>query len=289
MSDKITKSQKLKLLGSFVTTVPLGVLAVMAIIIYLNSTFGWFAQNTQVSGRGMSARVEDVTFPDMKAWRFDLNAQSNGDELGDTLDKDGTWVDAIDSLTTTNPKGILPVVENVYNSGDTGEKFKYISLHLGTIDNLLTTSDDNCFYIRFDVTEDLFRSAIGFSLTTSGVHIYSLDGAERTSTIAAIVDGEGNNLNIIDTFVEIFQVDAAISTTEYTPAANQAAIDALFTSGSRLVNGGALHDFGTQSDSYYLYVRFSPDLEKCFEATDHIATYMPCEVTFDVSLIVSFD
>ena len=57
VSDKITKSQKLKLLGSFVTTVPLGVLAVLAIIIYLNSTFGWFANNKQVSGRGMQTTI----------------------------------------------------------------------------------------------------------------------------------------------------------------------------------------------------------------------------------------
>ena len=289
MLNNVSKSQKFKLLSSFISTLFLGVLAIFMIVMYLNPSLGWFSKNIEVAGNGMGVQVEKSAFPDMKAWRFNLNDQLNGDELGDTLDKTGTWVDAIDSLTTTNPKGILPVVENDYAQGNTGEKYKFISLHLGTIDNLLTTSSDNCFYIRFDVTGELFRSAATYLLSTSDVHVYDFDGDERTSAIAGIEDGEGNNLNILNTFVDIFQVDAAISTIEYTPVTNQAAIDALFTNESRLVNGSALHDFGEQSENYYLYFRFSPDLEKCFEATDHIAVYMPCEVTFDISLIVSFD
>lgn len=289
MLNNVSKSQMFKLLSSFISTLFLGALVTLMIVMYLNPSLGWFSNNREVDGNGMIVQAENNAFPDMKAWRFNLNDQSNGDELGDTLDKTGTWVDAIDSLTTTNPKGILPVVENNYAQGDTGEKYKYISLHLGTIDNLLTTSSDNCFYLRFDVTDELFHSAAGFALTTSDVHVFDYNGEERTSEIAGIEDGDGNNLNILNTFVDIFQVDATISTTEYTPVTNQAAIDALFTNESRLVNGDAMHDFGEQSENYYLYFRFSPDLEKCFEATDHIAVYMPCEVTFDISLIVSFD
>jgi len=258
------------------------------VIVYLRNSLGWFANNKDVSGNGAQVKIAADIFPEMKAWRFDLEAQSNDDEVADTLNKAGTWVDAINNKTTTNPKAIKHVEEK--NTGGSGEKYKFVSLHLGTIDNLLETSNDNCFYIRFDVTDKIYRSAIGFSLEKADIHVYDMDGVERTDTIDEMEDSEGNNLNILDKFVAIFQVDAAIDSNEYAPTDKQKEIDELFTEENRLENDGdSLRDFGAQANQYYIYIRFSPDLEKCFEATDHIATYMPCEVTFDVTLTLTFD
>ena len=310
---------------SATSAIVIAVIIFMSAAVFFNGSLGWFSQNRQVSGSGMSVSPGASDFPEMHAWRFDLTATvgtgDNTDEDGDTLDKRGQWVDALDHETVTDPEGILPV-EN-YSGNAHHELLKFKSLHLGTVDNLLTLSEDNCFYIRFDVTDELFRTYVGYSLDDSGITVYDQDRNDRTSEIAALEDEEHNSLNALDKFVELFQADVAVSANEFTPgliynkatgelitgepgegvvtATGEEMIDALFyttetvegnevtTRTGLLTNGDDLRDLGEQARAYYIYIRFSPDLEKCFEATDHIATYMPCEITFDVTLTLSFE
>lgn len=292
MENSGIKKQNAALLSRLIAIILIGAITGLSVFIYFNSALGWFAGNKNVSVSGMSVTPDGVIFPEMNAWRFDLTATSNGDEDGDALVKTGSWVNAIDTTTTTNPKAILPVVEKTYGAGESGEILTFRSLHLGTVDNLLTLSNDNCFYIRFDVTDELFQSTVGYSLTTSGIHVYDFDGNDQTAYIDALEDENHNSLNALQQFVDIFQVDAAVSSSEYTPDDNQDDIDALFYTGSTrtglLVNNAANVSLGEQSAAYYIYIRFSPDLEKCFEATDDIVPFMPCEVTFDVTLTLTF-
>lgn len=285
------------LAGRFVMLVTMFVILVALLVIYLNRSLGWFSQNEEVTGNGMSVLADLDDFPDMNAWRFDMDATlgsgDNTDENGDHIVKEGSWVSAIDPSGTTNvDKTILPVVEN--GSGGTlhSEQYMFRSLHLGTVDNLLTLSNDNCFYLRFDVTQVIYRSAIGYSLSDAGIHIFDQSREECTTEVGAI---EG--VDVLGKFVELFLVDAAVSTSRYEPNADLDEINALFyttennvtTRTGLLTNGGALLDLGEFDGPYYIYVRFSPDLDKCFEATDHIVTYMPCEITFDFTLSITFD
>ncbi|MBP5312433.1 MAG: hypothetical protein J6112_06345 [Clostridia bacterium] len=62
MSDRSEKRQVLKILGSFAASVPLGILAVFAILVYFNSTFGWFANNRNVSGNNMQVALETYDY-----------------------------------------------------------------------------------------------------------------------------------------------------------------------------------------------------------------------------------
>ena len=293
MNTNTDKKQKYLLLSRFIAVILVGAIAGLSVFLFFNNSLGWFVNSKTVSGSGMRVAPDGSVLPDMQAWRFDLDATVNGDEDGDALIKTGSWVNAIDTSTATTPKGILPVVVQTYGSGESGEIFTFRSLHLGNVDNLLTLSNDNCFYIRFDVTGELFQSAIGYSLTTADVHVYDFDGNDQTAYIDALEDENHNSLNALQQFVDIFQVDAAVSSSEYTPEDDQDDIDALFYTGDErtgmLTNGAALRDLGEQSDAYYIYVRFSPDLEKCFEATDDIVAIMPCEITFDLTLSLTFN
>ena len=256
------------------------------VIVYLRNSLGWFASNKDVSGNGAQVKVTADNFPDMHAWRFELTQTlTGGDEDADSLIKTGTWVDALDNETTTAPKGILPVIENTVEQNVEKEKFTFRSLQLGTVDNLLSLSADNCFYIRFDITEEkLYQISLGYSLVEAGIHFYQTDGTEVGSE--TIPKGP---------FVDLFVVDYFVSTTAYDPSTDTAqsttvfdAMELLCTNTS-LENGADLLALPEQENAYYLYIRFSPDLEKCFEATDHIAQYMPCEITFDVTLTVEFN
>lgn len=284
------------LLSHFIVICVLLVLIVLSLMIAFNSSLGWFANNNNVYGSSMNVKADGTVFPEMKAWRFNLDETIDDDENGDAFDKSGSWVNAIDESTTTLPKGILPVVEKAYAENTIGEKWTFYSLHLGTIDNLLTMSNDNCFYIRFDVTNIIYQASVSYSLLTSGIHVYGYDGNDETSYIAEMDDtlSESNpTQSSLQQFVDIFQVDVGVSSEEYTPSENQEQIDELFFTGETrtglLTNNGASIDLPAQEKAYYIYFRFSPDLEKCFEATDDIVSLMPCEVTFDISLTIVFD
>ena len=57
MFRSLTKSQKMKLIGSLASTAFLGFMIVIALVILLNPSLGWFSTNKQVSEAGMGVRV----------------------------------------------------------------------------------------------------------------------------------------------------------------------------------------------------------------------------------------
>ncbi len=54
MMDYLTKHQKLNVIGKIVMLALLGLFVLVVTLLYLNSAFGWFAQNEQVGGEGMA-------------------------------------------------------------------------------------------------------------------------------------------------------------------------------------------------------------------------------------------
>ena len=54
MMDYLTKHQKLNVIGKIVMLALLGLFVLVVTLLYLNSAFGWFAQNEDVSGDGMA-------------------------------------------------------------------------------------------------------------------------------------------------------------------------------------------------------------------------------------------
>lgn len=270
-----------------------GILFIFALILlicikFLFPAFGWFARNTATTADGLSVDAQPYAMPGVSAWRFDMTgtiAEFDYDEDPDSSNKAGSWVSAVDSGSVL--KSVVPVDSS---SSSNTERLTFRSLHLGTIDNLLELHNDNRFYIRLDVDNELYRAYIGYSLLSSGIRIYDVDGFDRTSEISVMTDSEGNPLNLLSRFSELFIIEVAVSSSRYSlSSGDQAAVDSLFDNNSKLSNGAALKDLGEPSGSYYIYIRLTPDLEKCFSATDHLSIYMPCEITFDVTLNISYE
>ncbi|MBQ9416643.1 MAG: hypothetical protein IJU20_07380 [Clostridia bacterium] len=284
MKETELKNLKKRQISQLVIVVIVGLAVLGALVIFFNRSLGWIVENRNVNGLdNTSMQVDGDFMPQMHAWRFDMDATIESgaleDEDGDTFSKTGVWVDALDSSSVTDSNAILPIV---IRSGG-GEKYTFRSLHLGTVDNLLTLSNDNCFYIRFDVTERPLRSAIRYELSSSAVRIYSQDGVDRTQEI------QQTDSDAIALFADLLVVEAGVSTEEYEPSEKLNEMDALVSSDGLLVNGGDWKELKGLEQGYYVYIRFYPDLSKCFDATTHIVKYMPCEIVFDLELLVSFE
>lgn len=276
-------------------------------IMFFNSTLGWFAMNRQVDGNGMGVRSSGLTFPQVHAWRFDIN----GGEINDTFVKDGVWVDGMD-VSTADPNDLISVESNDVSGGS--EAHKFISLHLGTVDNLLTLSEDNCYYIRLDITDDVI-SSLGTALrayySIEKMTFYANSGVDETSAL------EDEYPATYSSLLHLVDVDCAVSRSAkaMTGSSEEAsAIEAFFTtcaneetSGGTVTitadsnefiqldrNGGETEVYsvgeesGETSNAYYIYIRLRPDLATCFEATHDISVYMPCQLVFDISLQFEF-
>ena len=98
MLEKISKNQKVKLIGSFVGTTLLGLFVVLVIFVYLNSTYGWFANNREVGGTGMTVTVEAMQAEaEYFAYIYDVKA-GTVKYTGDTTITDPTQEPRVDNL-----------------------------------------------------------------------------------------------------------------------------------------------------------------------------------------------
>ena len=76
MLEKLAKSQKRKILGSFAATALLGVLVVLVAAMYFNSALGWFSKNRQVGAEGTGVRVRGMD-ADAKYTVYIFDAKEN--------------------------------------------------------------------------------------------------------------------------------------------------------------------------------------------------------------------
>ena len=300
-SAKMTANRKyftVRLIGMIL----LGLFVLGAILLYFNKAFGWFAQNEEVEGNGMAIQADNSGFPNIKAWRFDISHDGGTTfaETGEDFEKTGAWHDALNTVTL-DATDILPVTVSGENDDDNPEQFTYISLHLGTVDNLLDLSEDNCFYLRLDMTADMI-AAHGGSVSAS----YNVEDLTFYSVTGNIVDLEHGDQTEQATYALLMQLvdmDCAVSTTAYemTTAADASAVEALFTTATTAASVTPGTNYkqaprnGTETPiyapadptaAYYLYVRLRPDLATCFEATHDISEYMPCQILFD--MVINF-
>lgn len=76
MFENATKSQKIKLFGSFATTALLGIIVILVVVMYLNSSLGWFSNNKQVDGEGMEVEVDyDDFYVNATYYQYDPKAE----------------------------------------------------------------------------------------------------------------------------------------------------------------------------------------------------------------------
>ena len=277
MFDKLIASERARMRLKFICIFIEGVLVLAVLFMFFNMAFGWFARNRVLNASGMQVKPMGYELPTVNAWRFDLTDEDSGE----AIDKTGTWVDACYHSDPEEAWDILPLTEQDHNGG-TGEKFTFRSIHLGTVDNLLFASEDNTFYVRFNVSD---LSAIGATANVAceigpeDLHFYDLEGTERTSVLTAEQK---------TAFSQLVTVEWQVSDTAYdmTVAADAAALTALFDNSDTdtLATDGTAAVTSGHTGPYYVYLRFSPHLENCFTATDAISEYMPCQLVFDASV-----
>ncbi len=274
------KSDKKRLTVGFITLIINGFVIIAVLVVLLNLVYGWLASNHQTTASEMDNSLKASNYPVINAWRFDLLDE----ESGEAYDKSGSYVNAIDQLdqNAAAKRAITPVENNSYSQGETGEAFTFRSIHLGTIDNLISLSNDNYFYIRIDVEhpEGMYENPkISYSLINDGVKFFDLKGNNQTGNLTAEQK---------QALVDIMTVDYAVSTAKYNPISNLSDVEALFTTPQTLQNGANKFSLGERNEPYYIYLRLSPDVNKCFEATSELSTYMPCEILYDLQIELSF-
>lgn len=270
----------------------------LSALVFSVFVYAWFG-STWSGNRPFGVTTGDYPAPTMQAWKYTIS----NEDIGDTIVKTGIWEVAsssdyvIDHITTRT------------QTASNMEKYSFSSLHLGTVDNLLDLSKDNVFYIRFYVPATptaKSKARAKYALSENDILFYDLDGNEYTYNDGTPIVGSGSLLIDFSKFVEIINVDVAASDTAYDPTTFNADsscqdedIAALFAVEKdaehpngyvTLVNGADFADaFDAEKTSgYYLYVRISPNLKNCMEATDSIATLMPCELVFGITLEMEF-
>lgn len=266
------------------------------VIITTSAAFAWFS-TTFESENGVKYQTGDGTFPVMHAWMFNMTQEESGEDTA----KVGTWVSAA-TATSASPssdgqinidseeEGYLLSGVVLNNSNSITEKYVFKSLHLGTIDNLLSLSNDNYLYLRFDITTPNTMGRIAcasYLIGETDFHFYDATSADQTAAVIT----KATTYNKQSIFSEMVGVECVASTTAYAPGANLSDLESLFeNNGTLLENGAELSEIYTDENNttYYFYVRFFPDLEKCTEATDYFGEYMPCEILFDVEFTVEF-
>ncbi|MBQ9481451.1 MAG: hypothetical protein IJU84_04735 [Clostridia bacterium] len=272
----------------------------LAVFVMAAATYAWFTTVWR-GERKLTAKTGEGAFPPLHAWIFDVD----NEESGETILKKGTWKNALGNGTDNPNYSIKGISEG--NGVGNSEKFTFKTLHLGTVDNLLQASSDNYFYLCFDVTniEQMGKKVRAkYSVTKNDIKLYDLDGYEHN--ISQTSSDEHYEEVDYSLFVDVFQIELAVSTVYYDLAAdtaentaNATAVAALFTSGNtdgyvKLTNNNNNNAnfadvFTTDKTSaYYLYVRLSPNLENCMTATEAIATLMPCELVFDINFEIEF-
>lgn len=296
-----TKQQNIRFAAGLTTLILLGLFVLFVLMIYLNAAFGWFSMNNNVDGDVTTVQPAVTVDPNLHAWRFDLSPDNGVTlvETGEDFSKDGVWVDALDTATADDVNDLVSVEISPDNDPVNTERFKFISLHLGTVDNLLDLSDDNCFYIRLDMTADVIGNR-GASVSAR----YDVTDMEFYSSEGDLID-HADLGEAYERLRGLVDLDCAVSATAYdmTTAAGATAVKALFATQAgagqtvtpetdcivipRGADGAPVYE--PEDDApYYLYLRMRPDLETCFDATHDISHYMPCQILFDMEIEIGF-
>ncbi len=274
---------------SFVTRAALLVAVFFLVLSLIFSTFDTYAWYTPywTGARLVSSTAAKGDDPFFYAWIYDVTNENTGETI---LENTGAWRNIAVSGTGD---GRTCQIQKATERGITNsEKYVFTSMHLGTVDNLISLSRDNYMYLRFDI-DDLVRQGrklrLGYSIARAGVHFYDLTGTDKTSELTA---------QTLDEFIGLVNVEYAVSTAKYDPTVSDAqytSMQALFSSDNtlgygELTNGAALTDVfaADRAAPYVLYLRFFPDLQGCFDVTEFLGTYMPCETLFDLDLTLEF-
>lgn len=272
------------------------ILAVALAAITLTTTVYAWLSTKWTSVYSVNYTTGSYVTPNFQAWIFDADEEETGESSNRD---DGDWVSATTQVSSVT---VLKAVETE-TSQSINEHYKFKSLHLGTVDNLLNLGNDNYFYVRFDITDIVKMGKlvkVGYTLDNDDITIYNADGNE-VSIVETLSNPPAAN-TVTGDYTDLVCVECAISTALFSDPSASVTIDGssrdidyIFSSDNTgkyvaLENGDdPVYVSETEmTQAYYLYVRISPDLEACTLAAEVLSVYMPCELTFDIYLNLEF-
>lgn len=184
---------------------------------------------------------------------------------------------------TDNEEAMLPSILAKTGNANT-YKYDINSLHFGSIINLVSLSDDNIVYFRFDLSKEENGTMIALDITKPA---NSISGYDRTGTLLS--NDIRTKLNSLDDTNPHMNFEYAISDTEYEPGTTEFRSlswkDADFKVENKLNTYKLEKDIGEAdshaSENYYLYLRVTPNLHTLGYTATILSSSMPCQLTFD--------
>ena len=241
------------------------------------ASYAWLADHWSSAESVLDFTAGDVTPPTGVMWLYDT-AQDLGAQ------DPGGWTQH--ALTPDAADGFLllaPGVEQTQTGG--AYSFALRSLHLGTVDNLVTLAPDNTVVLRLALDAALQGNTSAtvtlapFGDVAQGVHVYDGEGAAQTD--AALMQA----LADIHTQTPFMRFAACLDARALTPAdADYETLDFCtpvpIGESIALIADAASAPMG----AYYIYVEITPSLAAFAAASEELNRYMPCTLLFDTRL-----
>jgi len=199
-------------------------------------------------------------------------------------ERDQGWKKYTATVNSQNSEeAVLPSIL-VQNTAGSTYKYTLKSMHLGSVDNLVTLSDDQIVYCRFDISTQEHGTLIQLDITqpTNSISGYGRTGqALPTDVIDALNELDADNPHLIYSY--------AYSNKAYEPGQNgfdQLTFQSQDWTEDDVKNKYHLAmDIGQaddrSSENYYLYLRITPDLHTLGRDAIILRANMPCQLLFD--------
>ena len=152
----------------------------------------------------------------------------------------------------------------------TASKYDVKTMHLGSIHNLISVSDDNRVYFRFDLNGTDYGTVITLQHSLAGISGYNKEGS-------ALSDDILQNLTALEGRTPHLKCKYAISKDKYTPGDIPSGP---FWTDTRPENLRA----GEYSGAYYLYLLVEPDLNTLLHTAIILSAQMPSQLLFDIDM-----
>lgn len=164
--------------------------------------------------------------------------------------------------------------------GGTAYQSHVRAMHLGAINDLISISDDNKVYFRFDLNGTDHGTVITLQHSFAGISGYNREGSALSDEILQKLTAlEGETPHLI--------YEYAISEEAYAPAEASSELNWREISIQEDENGRDCYLLQEQlnyNEAYYLYLRAYPDLNTLLQTALILSAQMPSQLFFDIEM-----
>lgn len=192
------------------------------------------------------------------------------------------WTEYVASATGGEDEtAILPSILSKTGSDGTAYQYDVRAMHLGAINDLISVSNDNIVYFRFDLDGTTHGTNITLRHSFEGISGYNRDGAALSAEIL-------QNLTALEGQSSHLKYEYAISETPCTPAEEAISLLSWREMPPQTDESGRdcylLQGQLNYSEKYYLYLRAYPDLSTLLRTAIILSAQMPSQLFFDIKM-----